>query len=293
MSSPDSSPAAALQVTTMASSTARVDDSAGSESNWEEPHPGQRLSFPLEAGPIRDVGNAAIGLYQTYEDVRGDMAAKGLRPFRYNGKLVRRNIRVRTRNLTPNAPKTSHPIPAGNESGGVEISKNHKDDRSSTISTAKLLSTATSLTHTHERGSDTEAGTTTTSNACPAETELGHHATASVVNRIISYDLTDLSNYLGIVADTGDRDSITVIDSDSTHVPSVEDLYGWEASLERKLLTGSGMPGPESVNPNFIDGNYRYRQVNGNKRSLLHRVFNLGNGPRDTLDGTFCTSTTS
>ncbi|KAK8133737.1 hypothetical protein PG984_005749 [Apiospora sp. TS-2023a] len=83
--------------------------------------------------------------------------------------------------------------------------------------------------------------------------------------------LTDVSNYLTVQSQLEEDDaSVTVVDSDAySRTSSMEDLYGWEAELDRKL-------GCDVSKYNHFE----YRRADGAKRSLLHRVFNLPNSRR-------------
>ncbi|KAI2617394.1 hypothetical protein GGR54DRAFT_607589 [Hypoxylon sp. NC1633] len=80
--------------------------------------------------------------------------------------------------------------------------------------------------------------------------------------------VSDFSNYLGITQQEDDDASVTVVDSETfTRTSSVDDAYGWDAELDRKMKcrvssTDSGCPFP-----------YSRRGADGGKRSLLHRVF--------------------
>jgi len=107
----------------------------------------------------------------------------------------------------------------------------------------------------------------------------GDESTPTLLAPPVPFALTDFSNLLGLGMDAGgDQDSVTVVDPEAFCVAAVDaDLYGWEAALEPKPKPGSPIPG--SVN--MYNAGYHYRRPSGIKRSLLHRVFSLGGGPRD------------
>ncbi|KAI1412452.1 hypothetical protein F5Y13DRAFT_47477 [Hypoxylon sp. FL1857] len=80
--------------------------------------------------------------------------------------------------------------------------------------------------------------------------------------------LSDFSNYLGISHREEDDDgSVTVVDSDTfMRNNSDDDVYGWEAELDRKMQCRVST---DSTYPCHLE----YQKADGCKRSLLHRVF--------------------
>ncbi|KAI1846577.1 hypothetical protein JX265_010696 [Neoarthrinium moseri] len=89
--------------------------------------------------------------------------------------------------------------------------------------------------------------------------------------------LTDFSNYLGIsiMDEVCDDSSVTLAGSETySRVQSVDDLYGWEAELTRKVSCGIA-----ATNACHCDS-FDYRRANGHKRSLLHRVFSIPSSRR-------------
>ncbi|OTA88081.1 hypothetical protein M434DRAFT_126777 [Hypoxylon sp. CO27-5] len=79
--------------------------------------------------------------------------------------------------------------------------------------------------------------------------------------------LSDFSNYLGISQREEDDASVTVVDSDTfMRANSDDDLYGWEAELDRKMKCRIST---DSTCP----CQYEYQRTDGGRRSLLHRVF--------------------
>jgi hypothetical protein len=89
--------------------------------------------------------------------------------------------------------------------------------------------------------------------------------------------LADLSCHLAPDADaTDDNASVTVVDSDSCSQRvsmTGEDPYGWEAEWDRKSL----------VDEEMCCQAFEYRRANGTKRSLLHRVFSIGQASNKTF----------
>jgi hypothetical protein len=89
-----------------------------------------------------------------------------------------------------------------------------------------------------------------------------------------SPSFTDFSSFLDVSTLDGgyNTTSITVVGSDAS-AQSSEDLYGWEAELDRKVKCGI-------TNTDVCKcGEFEYRRANGSKRGLLHRVFSSGRRP--------------
>ena len=285
MSPPETS-AAAFESPTMSSPTIELDDAVGFRFDWEEPHPGQRLSFSHEVDKGRAERQAAgVGLlHQINLGGRGGMAAKGLRPFHQNGKLVRRNIRLRTRSSATKAGDHSPPVAGEKRAANGQAPANDDTESSSYTSTVKLLSPVTSVTtYRPGSGNDTEMETATVGEVGQTEDDASP-SKVTVLSRTSPCALTDFSNLLGIMVETGDEeDSMTVVDPDAVRTPSVdEDMYGWEAELRRKsdLSRSVSDSSPLGIYP--AHQTYRYRRTNGNKRNLLHRVFSMGTNPRES-----------
>lgn len=85
--------------------------------------------------------------------------------------------------------------------------------------------------------------------------------------------LTDFSNFLGSGrAMEVDDGSVTVFECDSHSSSNSGDCYGWEAELDRKISVGG--------HPSCRCGHLHYRRADGARRSLLNRVFNIVNAPK-------------
>ncbi|KAK1985082.1 hypothetical protein LZ30DRAFT_584899 [Colletotrichum cereale] len=98
----------------------------------------------------------------------------------------------------------------------------------------------------------------------------------------IDCQFTDFSNLLGISVQPPPEEESAVVANTGTGsycraVPD-EDIYGWDAELERQSRHSS----PVLAYP--YDQDYQYRRTSVTKRSLLHRVFSMGNCPRDFDD---------
>lgn len=114
----------------------------------------------------------------------------------------------------------------------------------------------------HDTDTDTEVSTFDDSDA------------SGVVGPASSCRLTDFSNYLGISivdVDEDDGASMTVVDSDAYGTAtSVNDVYGWEAEIDRQMKCGT--------NPHQLCGcrHLEYRGADSYKRGFLQRVFHAG-----------------
>lgn len=103
--------------------------------------------------------------------------------------------------------------------------------------------------------------------------------------------LSDVSNHLGIIESptiVADDEILAVVNKDVMVTPvSEEDMYGWEAELDRKLTLG--YPPPNTLYAYGDDVEYdglhhhRHRHSGADmpKRGLLQRVLSLGNIPRE------------
>ncbi|KAL0782763.1 hypothetical protein CaCOL14_000669 [Colletotrichum acutatum] len=90
---------------------------------------------------------------------------------------------------------------------------------------------------------------------------------------------TDFSNLLGINVHPPPEDEAVAMPNDEPapycRAAPDEDLYGWDAELERQSQQSS------PVLPCPCDADYQYRRTSMTKRSLLHRVFSMGGSPKD------------
>jgi hypothetical protein len=243
--------------------------------DWEEPHPGLRLSFPLEASSGWDERTAVSDISQTDEGGRGDMAVKGHGPYHSGGKLVRRSIKVRTRNFTPKPITIPTHVSEEPESKSAPLPQ-LRSVLSSPTSTIKVKSPAATIsTHVMEVDADLETGPPTRCEDADCSDQ------PTPMSPKLPCGLKDLSNLLGITIEPEiEQDLITVIDPEAASLTTPDDdMYGWEAELDRKAQVGVPSPGP--VDLYNCDEHLQYRRANGNKRSLLHRVFSLGGSPRD------------
>lgn len=246
---------------------------------WEEPHPGRRLSCPADA-PTEWVTH--IG------DERDGMAAKGQRPrcmgfdpSRRSSDVGRHGYRQRYghgrgRNLptqliitcsSHDATPEIHTAPLPRPRAGIfEASPTQK---------APIME---AMTHELDRFStdltDTESDTTMVSP--PAETDTCFRSSPAQ-----GLQFTDFSNYLGDCMDIDDPDHSSFALGSGTDSFSVrtsdEDPYGWDAVLDNKFTNPFADSAPLS----------QQRRGSRSKRSLLQRVLSTsGLSTRDSPSDT-------
>ncbi|KAI0843750.1 hypothetical protein F5Y06DRAFT_10369 [Hypoxylon sp. FL0890] len=113
-----------------------------------------------------------------------------------------------------------------------------------------------------ETDTETEVGVETGTLAGDADTDC------TKLTEVSQAHFSDYSNYLGISEGWEEEDaSMTIVDADGL-IPanSVDDIYGWEAELDRKMECRVNT---DSMCP------CRYEYQNGGRRSLFHRVFSV------------------
>jgi len=230
---------------------------------WEESHPGRRLSCPADAPTdwVTYVG-----------DERGGMAAKGQSPHCLDFGSARRFSAAgidghgRGRNLPKQLIISGSSYDTKPEIHTAPLPRCRADLYESSVAKTDPIMGAT----THELDTlptdltDTESDTTVVSPP---------NGTSSFIQDSSDEGLqfTDFSNYLGdcMDIDKPDHPSSWTFDSDANSLSSKaadEDLYGWDAVLCRKL-----------TNP-FEDANspFQQRRASRSKRSLLQRVLSSG-----------------
>ncbi|XXG97602.1 hypothetical protein Hte_003908 [Hypoxylon texense] len=230
------------------------------KASWEDPHPGERLSIPLGVP-------AGLHMYpQTISgDAMGGVAAKARCAYHENGSwTARRSARSRQhRNTVPKPLKIPARVVEEPEAKSAPLVPSQPCD--SPISPLELLPLPEPL-QPLEFETDTE--TETEVNA-ETGTLVGDADAEPVKLTVTETHLSDFSNYLGISPRADDDDaSVTVVDSDAyTRAGSVEDVYGWDAELERQVKCGI------SRTDSMCSCHYPCGKVDTGKRGLLQRVF--------------------
>lgn len=263
---------------------------------WQEPHPGAPLTLSLTEQETQYDGDRGTTISLGSE--RGDVAAKGVglgiqshpqlagRPW-LGGRQGRSKTRKKSlfRPLAtsayvpspgPRACVTSSAVlPSQNYSGlMVPMGLRYPPPPASFVVEPSLLSC---------REKDCESVVSSTASLAPFADDATTIRSLDTCTRTSSpLHFTDYSNHLDmdIMVDgvDGDDGSMTVVDIDSdafSHAATEDDMYGWEAELERKGSNSTS--GSESC---------RFREKNErSKREIFQRVFSLGsrtNGLHDT-----------
>lgn len=237
---------------------------------WEEPHPGRRLSYPNDKP-------TTWGVYAGDEACRGGMAAKGLWPeradFNFGAPAImeRRLGRSRTRTVPQELVLTNarHARPEIQTAPLPRFDMDHPEHETP----FSIGSTPEEVTpiETPEITSET-SGTDSDADSFISGPARKRQALQPLDTSFQELQFTDFSNHLDIPVDVGHDDAFTSTEPEAATVafsvmsPEGEDLYGWEAVLERKNTN----PSPETLAP------YQQRRASRSKRSLLQRVFSPG-----------------
>lgn len=241
---------------------------------WEEPHPGRRLSYPHDRTTNWDAFTGNVGR-------RGGMAAEGRWPDNHNLSFAvptaseQRSRRGRSRN-PPSQLVFSKP----------------RDSARPEIQTAPLLRPADLRREDSDISMDilspemapSEAGDIYSADVSGTDSDTEVHSLAAPRRKMSlapldttaqGLQLTDFSNHLGFCMDIDDTQnsySKASSASDAFCIMSPdEDLYGWDAILARKTTTSHELP----MAP------YQQRRASRSKRSLLQRVFSPGGSTPD------------
>lgn len=238
--------------------------------SWEDPHPGQRIPLSMPPG--------ACGYSHALD--RGTLdgvAAKAGGTYSYTRPLVRKSLRTRQRNPTPRHLK----VP-GVEHDNSNISL-ESPDASDTIMSRYLAPSPclsgpgpiSPLALEVDTDTETEVG------ILLEDPDRDEVKVAEIPSSFASF--TDLSSFLDVsIDDEVDFSApppITVVRPNACGpydtLQSPDDLYGWEAELERKVtcgITNTDMCRCDTYQ-------YENRPTSSSKRGLLHRVFTSGRRP--------------
>lgn len=273
------SPPTSSSLTTHLETVATPPDENGLQ-EWEEPHPGRRLSCPADT-PTDWV--SYIG------DGRGGMAAKGQRPRCTGFDPARRSSDAgglgyrqryrhgRGRNLPAQLVITCSSHDAQPEIHTAPLPRPRADIYESSINQKAPIMEAT----THELDgfstdlTDTESDTTMVSPPTGASSCCRSSPAQGL-------EFTDFSNYLGDCMDIDESDhSSLALGSDAESFGSRtpdEDPYGWDAVLDSKFTN----PFEDSASVS------QQRRGSRSKRSLLQRVLSTsGLSTRDSPSGPY------
>lgn len=235
---------------------------------WEEPHPGQRFSFP----PLGNAGGVAGEHYHNVLGVytRIGMAVKGYKPYPSRGRVpgpanYRRLQRPRIRQSSLRALRIPASINKINNNLGAPV----RAPQSQSSSTAPMLTRPSSdilaSTELAVPRLEVDPAYEETSESEGLDRPLSYAAKTVTSSELSSprLSMTDFSNHLNIAFGAGDYEPGELKCLRTQEYQSDgpdEDPYGWEAELDRKLQCST----------------LEYHRAGGAKRSLLHRVFSLG-----------------
>lgn len=243
---------------------------------WEEPHPGRRLSYPNDKP-------TTWGVYAGDEACRGGMAAKGLWPeyadFNFSVPAIkeRRFGRSRTRTVPQELVLTN----AGHERPAIQTApllrfETRYPNNEQQASYIEHNSDEVTPIETPEITSET-SGTDSDAESFISGPARKRQALQPLDTSFQELQFTDFSNHLEIPVEAGHDDTFTLTEPEaaaaafSVMSPEGEDLYGWNAVLERKTSS----PLSENLAP------YQQRRASRSKRSLLQRVFSPGGSSAD------------
>lgn len=267
----------------------RGGDAVAGTGSWEEPHPGRRFRYPSDA----PASGAAPGAHPGGNG-GGDTAAKGPRPqhdYRVNPRqwLVRRHARVRVRNslLRPlTIPKGAGSVEPAAKSAPVS---NMYPTNPCDGPAVPAMASGAGVVDLGPADAEFEADCGSSATEVATRASISDMAEDASTIRgppspvLVSPELhfTDFSNHLGIHLEPDfddDGSVVTVVDSEvPSHLTPGDDLYGWEAELDRK--TSEKAPPAHGESCCCADIRH-YRRAGGCRRSLLHRVFHLKHPPK-------------
>lgn len=240
---------------------------------WEEPHPGRRLSMPNDAP-------TTWGIYTGEEGRRGDMAAKGRWPEYSNPNFSfaamtmkeRRQGRGRTRD-PPQQLVLKQSGQTRPEIQTAPLPRSNMRYRTDSTSREQHLPTPDPSDNTDMSGTDSDTDSSTSAGAPPRK----RIALEPLDTSFRGFQLTDFSKQLGTSPnfDAADSQSFSKIGSEAAAFSVMspdEDLYGWNAALDRKP-THNEASAPTQ----------QQRRASKSKRSLLQRVFSPGGSPPDEM----------
>ncbi|KAI2620133.1 hypothetical protein GGS26DRAFT_571343 [Hypomontagnella submonticulosa] len=223
--------------------------------SWEDPHPGERLQIPLGV-------SSGLHIYQTISgDAVGGVAVKARSAYQASGSwMMGRSVRSRHRSTKPKPLKIPARVAEEPEAKNAPVAAPPCGFLAPPLHLLPLPETFRPLDF--ETDTETEAG-------AEVGTLVGDAEPDYVKLTVSQTHLSDYSNYLGVSnGEETDDASVTVVDPDGfARTNSVDDTYGWEAELDRKM---SCRVSTDSVCPY-----HHLRSVDGSKRGLLHRVFSV------------------
>lgn len=251
------------EVTTCAAShipeMAARDGNGSPTAPWDDPHPGQRVLLSKPAP-----GTCGYSQTMRGSDFVDAMAAKEESPLQHPAtEPVRRSPPTWHRNTMPRPLTIPARVPEEPESKSAPVIRSRR------LSFGEPLDPVSAgAPQGPQQAGETDAD---------METETGAFLNEGGPEDTKGDDLSpcllsDFSNHLGISPGQEEDDvSVTVVGSASySRMSSSEDLYGWEAELEKKMQCGM-----DDTDCFCRFEPLHYERGDGGKRSLLHRVFSI------------------
>lgn len=252
---------------------------------WEEPHPGRRLSCPQDK-------LTTWGVYAGDAGRRGSMAAKGLGPqnadfdFGFPATDDKRLGRSRTRTVPPelDLSNAGHSRPEIH-TAPLPRSDAHRCDDDDAAGLFLDGSSENTPVDTPEITSET-SGTESDADSFVSGPARKRQALHPLDTSFQELQFTDFSNHLTVM-DAENLNSFTVAAPEAAAAFSVMspdgDIWGWNAVLERKTT-----PPPLGFHEAPVP--YQQRRASRSKRSLLQRVFSPGGPSADDISSKSPTS---
>lgn len=256
------------EVTTCATShlpeIAARDGNGSPTASWDDPHPGQRVLLSKSAP-----GTCSHPQTMRGNDFVSGVAAKETTVLRQPAsEPVRHSPPTWHRNTMPRPLTIPAEVPEEPESKSAPVIHSR---RLSFGEPADTVSAGAS--QVPQQAGETDTDTETEIGAFLDEVDPEYPKGGELSTCFLS----DFSNHLGISPGPDDDDvSVTVVGSASySRMSSSEDLYGWEAELEKKAQCGM-----DDADCFCRYEPLHYERADGGKRSLLHRVFNIPSARR-------------
>ncbi|PSR75240.1 hypothetical protein BD289DRAFT_487191 [Coniella lustricola] len=251
---------------------------------WEEPHPGRRLSMPNDAPTTWGSHLGGEG-YR-----RGGMAVKRQWPaqpsfssafsFTAPPTKEKRFGRGRTRNMPQQLvlKNSGHSRPEVQTAPLPRFEMDYRRRCSTTASmdtcTQELPTPEQSDVNAEMSGTDSDTDNSSINSAAPPRKRI---ALEPLDTSFQSFQLNDLSNHLGLTMDhhagLRHQQSYSKLGTDNAAFSVMspdDDLYGWNAILETKPAPAADPSAP-----------HQQRRASRSKRSLLQRVFSPGGSALD------------
>lgn len=242
---------------------------------WEEPHPGRRLSYPHDRSTNWDAFTGDAGR-------RGGMAAEGRWPDNSNFSFTvpaasdgQRSPRGRSKNppsqltFSKSGDRTRPEIQTAPLLRPTELRRGDSNVSLDVLMPEMVPSETGDIYSADVSGTDSD--TEGISMAVPRR----KMSLAPLDTTAQAVQMSDYSNHLGIRMEVDDGPtsfSMASSGSDAFCIMSPDDdLYGWDAILTRKNTRSHEQPLPP----------YQQRRASRSKRSLLQRVFSPGGATSD------------